>query len=104
MKSQTIYSGGTAKALAATTGWTVSNDPNTPVYEPSTNNASGFSALPAGYYYGYNNYYVGSDAVFWSATESNASNADYWYVYASRAYLSSNYYKYYGYSVRCLQD
>ena len=70
---------------------------------PNATNASGFTALPAGYYIGgsFNN--VGSRALFWSATEYSASDTYRWYMDASDAYLG-DYSKYNGYSVRCLQD
>ena len=69
---------------------------------PNATNASGFAALPAG---GCGGGFgtVGSYAVFWSATEGNASNAYYWSMNASDPSLY-NLGKYYGFSVRCLQD
>lgn len=71
---------------------------------PDATNASGFSALPAGYYSGGYNYgYVGSDAAFWSATEYDAGIANYWYMYAGYAGLDGSN-KNDGYSVRCLKD
>ncbi len=70
---------------------------------PSATNKSGFTALPAGRYYGGFGS-VGSYAYFWSATENDASNAYIWYMNASNAYLNYGYGKYYGFSVRCLQD
>ena len=72
----------------------------------SATNESGFSALPAGYYYSENygeSNYVGSYAYFWSASEKDAFRAHIWYMYATDAILSSSI-KYNGLSVRCFQD
>ena len=90
MKSQTIYSGGTAKAVAATTGWTVSYDPNTPGYEPSTNNASGFSALPAGTNsMGGVCMLFGDQSTMWSTTELPESSNTHAFGY-SISYMLEN--------------
>ena len=92
------------KALAATTGWSSHGVSCTVGYNPSTNNASGFSALPAGYYYGYHinfSYY----ANFWSATAIDGNNAYYRYLhYTHVSVFSFTKETYYGYSVRCIRD
>ena len=94
-----------AKALASTSGWQLSDEHECAVgNDPSTNNASGFSAPPAGDYNG--NYLdFGFRAYFWSAT----SNSDYVasgcyinYKYASVTRISSI--RCNGFSVRCLHD
>lgn len=71
----------------------------------STNNATGFGALPAGGYFnnGYGSF--GNIAYFWSATEASSGYA--WsrglsYDYASVYNYSLNEFR--GYSVRCLRD
>lgn len=60
-----------AKALASKSGWTfpynVSGD--IPLCNPSTNNSSGFSALPAGFYFE-GVYSLGGSAMFWSSSNS----------------------------------
>lgn len=95
-----------AKALASTTGWNSSTNNCAVGNNSSTNNATGFSALPAGYYtYGlYDDF--GYDAYFWSATED--------YVYGGAYYLVLGYDyanvdrclndKGSGVSVRCVRD
>lgn len=101
-----------AKALAATTGWNVSEEPYAIGCNPNMNNASGFSALPAGDFRdGYYNFF-GDFASFWSTTDIN----DYDYgqafscVYYRFLYLNSGcvdggcYNKDYAFSVRCLRD
>ena len=85
------------KMLKSTSGWNSSGN-GTDAYS--------FSALPAGLR-SYNGYFngEGDNAFFWSSTEFNSD-------YACRMYLNydgddarpgSNY-KYYGFSVRCVQD
>ena len=93
-----------AKALASATGWNSSTNICAVGNNPSANNATGFSALPAGSYDGDSNYF-GDNANFWSATESNDGNAyyrnlDYYFALVFRSYL----YKGGGYSVRCVRD
>ena len=122
------YPNAIARAMASTDGWSsATGECNIGSY-PSNNNSTGFSALPAGRYVYYDDYYfntIGSNAYFWTAT---ANNGDYYYYnseYAYRRHLSydkssfvtyygsSSYYEYqnYGlescseaYSVRCVRD
>ncbi len=105
-----------AKALAATTGWMSSNwdvpDTCDVGGNPSINNATGFSALPAGDYFsggyrnssGYRNF--GSTALFWSATEYDSSAAydRGLYYYLAVVYRISGNRKNFGFSVRCLRN
>ncbi len=93
-----------AKALASTTGWGSTSTTCAVGNNPSGNNATGFSAVPAGFYIGF---YVnfGNAADFWSATETNSSNANYWNLSYRNVGVNSNYSnKGYGHSVRCLRD
>ena len=95
-----------AKAFASTTGWNNDNSFNTcPVgNNPSTNNTTGFTALPAGYYY-YSCNDFGNNASFWSTTESSSSNAYGRDLYYNSACIHEfNGSKSYGSSVRCLRD
>ena len=65
-----------------------------------------FSALPAGYRYGYGDFYgEGNYALFWSSTEYNSYYAYDMYLYYNlgNAYLNCGG-KYNGISVRCLRD
>jgi uncharacterized protein (TIGR02145 family) len=72
---------------------------------PGTNNATFFSALPAGIY-DYGDYYnFGYGANFWSATEDDGGDAylrSLFCIYADVFWYSDD--KYYGYSVRCVRD
>ena len=93
-----------AKALASTTGWSSSTNTCAVGNTPSNNNATGFGAFPAGFYYGtYDGF--GGYANFWSATEDSGSDA----YYRSLSYDGARVYRYpisknYGFSVRCLRD
>lgn len=94
-----------AKALAAQTGWcSYSNDACAVGYDLSTNNATGFSALPAGFYCG--TYYYGFSAYYWSTTQNNNFNST---AYSRTLNYNGNYvyrydhYKYEGHSVRCVR-
>ena len=102
-----------AKALASTTGWSSDNDNTCNVgYTPSNNNATGFSALPAGSMSAVNggdaSYQSrGSDAYFWTTTEYAFSSdlVDIYNLNKSVSYVSrSSSYKYGGISVRCVCD
>ena len=95
-----------AKVLASKEGW---DDYSGEVCDvgnnPSTNNVTGFSARPAGYYLRgyYDNY--GNYAYFWSATQYNSTNAYYRYMgygYANVGRTSNV--KDVGYSVRCVRN
>ena len=96
-----------AKALAdTTTAWkSFEDDPCAPGYAPSSNNTTGFGAVPAGYYYNSSLHDFGNYANFWSSTEYNGP-----YVYTCSLYYDYAYVDNYsndknlGFSVRCLRD
>ena len=110
LNSQPVYLCGnsgnaTAMAVAATTGWQSSDNDNecTPGYDQSRNNVTGFSALPAGYYYyGVQNY--GYGAYFWTASENlNPSYAVSYVINNQSDDIGGFYpYKLYAQSVRCI--
>ena len=93
-----------AKALSDTTGWNTDDEECVVGNDLSTNNATGFSALPGGCYSSnsYRNY--GQRAYFWSADVS--------YGYADYVYMSYNFDEMTRidermsakFSVRCLKD
>ena len=93
--------------LKATTLWETADGVIT-----TKEDAYGFAALPAGYYYNGNFINVGYSATFWSYTQSYENSAymflDYGFDGAYMAYdtdasnLSG--YKNYAFSVRCVQD
>src|SRR5690554_4034980 len=83
------------------TGTTHWNSPNT-----GATNETGFTALPGGDRGGSGTFYgIGDYGLWWSATESNASNAWYRYmVYNYSGVNRTNVNKEIGFSVRCLRD
>lgn len=98
-----------AKSLAATWGWRTSVDDttecdiNTPGKDPSTNNATGFSALPAGTagYDGFGGF--GTAAVFW--TTGWYKSKDIRFIYYNGVMLGRNSApRQSNYSVRCVRN
>lgn len=65
--------------------------------------ASGFSALPVGYYGNGVFNEVGSHACFWSATERKSGSADFWILNRGFAGLT-NFSKSDGLAIRCVQN
>ncbi|MGD0710869.1 MAG: fibrobacter succinogenes major paralogous domain-containing protein [Bacteroidales bacterium] len=95
------YLGGDSIAggkLKSTTGW---DSPNI-----GATNASGFSALPAGYINMLKSGLIGKYAFFWSANESNDKSAWLRYLKTDDCQSNRNYYfsKDYGFSVRCVKN
>ena len=79
--------------LKSTEGWKNNGDGS---------DAYSFSALPAGIRNYYGDYIgEGNSTYFWSSTEYNSDNAYYMDLNYDLLY---DYYKYYGFSVRCLKD
>ncbi len=103
-------SGCYAKALSSNKGWAYYTDACTVGFDLSSNNAAGFSALPAGYIYlNYINNF-GRSAEFWSATLPQEEGVVYPYPY-KRAIHRGHYdvvrataEKEKANSVRCLRD
>ncbi|MDD6582386.1 MAG: fibrobacter succinogenes major paralogous domain-containing protein [Bacteroidales bacterium] len=95
-----------AKALAAGYGWKSNDVECTVGNDLSNNNATGFSALPAGFYPGTQTSY-GEYASFWSATESAedfGSAYDRSLFYGHATVSRAVHHKYGGQSVRCVKD
>ena len=94
-----------AKALACTEGWNSCNGECYPGDQSNdVNNATGFSAVPAGFW-GSIFQNVGNQAAFWSSTEQGSGAA--WYYNLSYNYENVNQYslnRTFGLSVRCLRD
>ena len=94
-----------AKALASTEGWNTSTNSCAVGNNQGSNNATGFSAVPAGYCYGSSFDNVGYDAYFWSSTQNHSNNAWFRGLYYCYAGVHRNYNgKDNGFSVRCLRD
>ena len=95
-----------AKALAATTNWNTSSSTCAIGNNLSTNNATGFSALPGGYRTLNGNFnFIGYSGFWWSSYELSSSDAWNLSMYYDNGYVIRSYnIKAYGYSVRCLRD
>jgi uncharacterized protein (TIGR02145 family) len=71
-----LGSGGIAKSLAATSGWTANASPGVVGNDQASNNRSGFGAFPGGYrQLGGNFGLMGDYGDWWSATEYDMYNA-----------------------------
>lgn len=112
--------GGVGKALSSTIGWYNDTSSCAVGNNPALNNATGFSAFPAGYWYdssigtSIHYTYLGRYSFFWTSTLTD--NDQVWYYYI--AYNDSNIYGQnppltgvypdfntnYSFSVRCLKD
>ena len=95
-----------AKALAGTTGWNSSTVTCAIGNTPTDNNATGFSALPAGCY-GSSYSSIGNVAVYWSATEFYSDGAigrRLSFQSLTTTDSTDGEYKYYGHSVRCVKN
>lgn len=93
-----------AKALSSTMGWKNSSDEAAIGRNKSSNNATHFSALPAGIYF--NTFYdFGSLTCFWSSTKADNTNAYYRYLYYSYPIMARGVNGMErGFSVRCVRD
>ena len=110
LKTQDEYwcdsnSNNVAKSLASTIGWAQSIGNCNVGTNPSANNATGFSAFPAGrMYYTLYQSFTGN-ASFWSATEDINDSAHFFTLgYTSPSVTKYNAHKSEGNSVRCLRD
>ena len=94
-----------AKALASPAGWISSSSPCTPGNDPTTNNATGFSAVPSG---GWRDGFmdVRKSAVFWTSTESSDDKARIRFMsnFVGNISQGSTQTKHIGFSVRCVRN
>jgi uncharacterized protein (TIGR02145 family) len=95
-----------AKSMGAPTGWTISQKEGYIGNNQMSNNSSGFTALPGGYF-GYGNAYYGiGDYCYWWSSPDNAIN-NAWYrslFFGSNSLYRSQGKKSYCFSVRCVRD
>ena len=94
-----------SKSMASTSGWTAYGTAGTVGNDQTTNNSSGFTALPGGRSSGGGFSNLGNYAYFWSASEIGTSSA--WSRYLSYnvdGVTRFNYIRNHGFSVRCLQN
>ncbi len=94
-----------AKALASISGWESDTTTCSVGNNLNANNATGFTAFPSGYRFGY---YFGdgnTSSKFWSTTEIDDYNAQSFTLRHNRAYISmGSSGKSLGYSVRCIYN
>ena len=94
-----------AKALASETGWYISINTCEVGNDPTSNNATGFSAVPAGSCYGSLFSNAGFYAHFWSSTQYDNIFSYNRSMYCNAEDVDKDYRnKDIGYSVRCLRD
>lgn len=99
-----------AKSMASITGWMSYSTPGTIGYDPSSNNLSGFNALPSGaritYTGGLEFSMSTSSCAWWSITSLDNSTAYQWILVVTDPNVSHTYYgsKKIGISVRCVKD
>ena len=104
---QTFFNVNSAKSVASKTGWVDGNIPGTVGTNPSSNNSTGFNALPTGHYESGGIYYRGEETFFWSSDEWQYSGTMgmTWPIYNTSSDVFSairdcNF----GMSVRCVRD
>jgi uncharacterized protein (TIGR02145 family) len=94
------FGGDIAKAISDKSGWSSSD------FDQSSNNSSGFSALPGGIQAGEAFESLGSGAYWWSSTDIKNNMAwdgcYIWHSFGSVYYGSRG--KYQGLSVRCVKN
>lgn len=105
--------GNIGKSLAHEMGWSVNTNNTAPcnigVATWGNNNATGFSALPAGYYYQQSIASLGHDACFYCATIINQDNEGdlvrVFTLHTNYNSVASDVFRVYdGFSVRCIRD
>jgi len=104
-----LCNGGLATAMCATWAWEPMDDPHPclPGTDLMSNNATGFTALPAGAVSEYpNSLSLGHEAMFWCSTSGGGEVAwsrsigyTYWHIGSSAGDYKGN-----GYSVRCVRN
>lgn len=116
LSSQTQYVAGDnieylGRALCDTQYWKKLENPRdfdvySPGFDSSKNNATGFSARPAGDYGSPENNYFSESCYFWSSTELNNELAPYRYLGWDLPTVGhyGGWHKYFGRSVRCVKD
>jgi uncharacterized protein (TIGR02145 family) len=95
-----------AKSMAAKTLWLSSTTDGAIGNDLTTNNRSGFSALPAGFRDNYGQFmFLGQSDCWWSTIDVDASSAYYHSISNSTDYLDKfTHNKHFGYSVRLVRD
>lgn len=92
--------------MAATFGWSKAGTAGNIGYDQTSNNSSGFAALPSGARYPYGSFGgIVSEGIWWSATKNDTTDAWNRSLYNSQSIIERGAWnKRIGYSVRCLRD
>jgi uncharacterized protein (TIGR02145 family) len=95
-----------AKSMAATSGWTTDATAGNAGNDLTSNNSSGFTALPSGDRYSDGAFFgLSTECYWWSIKEFDASDAWGYYMYNFYGGVFRNHgTKQFGISVRCLHD
>ena len=95
-----------AKSMAATLGWMTDGTAGNAGNDLTSNNSSGFTALPSGDRFSDGSFFgIGSECYWWSATEYDSNDAWGYYMYNFYNGVFRNHgTKQFGISVRCLHD
>lgn len=80
---------GLAKAVAHTSGWISSSNTCAVGNDPSTNNATGFGAVPAGVFHGSTHYDYRGGAYLWTKDTNYNNEALYFRIYSGSASIDS---------------
>lgn len=92
------------KALASQSNWKSCGTAHSVGNRPASNNATGFTAMPAGTYFG-TNFSTGEYAYFWSATPYDSTYAYGTYLFYRFTNATTSFAnKGDGFSVRCVKD
>ncbi|MBK8808985.1 MAG: fibrobacter succinogenes major paralogous domain-containing protein [Bacteroidales bacterium] len=98
----------TAFSLASKTGWYgYSSSPGAPIYNPSSNNSTGFNGLPIGFRYdaGGEIKQTGIEAFWWTGTAYDGNYTNYAKISTDINSLSmSTTGNHYGMHIRCVKD
>ena len=95
-----------AKALAHTTGWSYATGSCEPGNTPTSNNATGFSALPAGGFFTDNFSHFHQVSYFWSTTKTSQQSqpSAFEIHYNNECVTGGGSFQNMAYSVRCIRD
>lgn len=92
-----------AKAVSSTKHWNAVSNFGTPGFQTSTNNSTGFSAVPADYYSGYVEP-VGTLAAFWYYNPTGTNTCGKFLSLTQTGLTDNKYDSQYALSVRCVKE
>lgn len=94
-----------AKALSCTSGWTEATDGCSAGHNSVKNNATGFSAMPAGYCSDTDYLSFGQGTAFWTSTKKSTYEIYYRFIVNPQPFVNRDYKTFArGFSIRCIRD